>query len=217
MCGSNLFESGAFYRSRAGIEHPDVQLHFIPGAVEGQLDFLPHHAFQLHVGTLRPSSRGTLRLRSADPSDEPLIDPNFFAEKEDVVDMRNALRLADELVHTDSFAPYRGDRLGPAPGLDLEDDDAVDAWIRASGHSAYHLSCTCAMGSVVDTEGRVMGTEGLRVVDSSIMPSMTSGNLNAPTIMLAEKCADAILGVPPLPREEDAAWFTHDDWRNEQR
>jgi choline dehydrogenase len=221
VCASNQFETGAFFRSAAGVRHPDVQVHFIPGAVLGQLEFLPHHAFQLHVGTLRPTSRGQLRLSSADPKAEPLIDPNFLATEEDRRDMRNAVRLSDEVVQTPAFAPFRGERLAPSPGvitgsIAASSDEALDAWIRSSGHSAYHLSCTCAMGQVVDARGRVMGAQGLRVVDASIMPSMTSGNLNAPTIMLAEKLADDILGKQPLAREEEP-YFVHPRWQTEQR
>ncbi|CAE8655260.1 unnamed protein product, partial [Polarella glacialis] len=100
---------------------------------------------------------------------------------------------------------------------DFNSDDSVDAWIRQNGHSGYHLSCTCAMGKVVDAEGKVLGLEGLRIADASIMPSMTSGNLNAPTIMLAEKIADNIRGATPLPADEEADWHVPTDWQTSQR
>ncbi len=215
LCASNLFETGAFIRSDAGIEHPDIQYHFIPAAVLGQLDVLPHHAFQIHVGTLRPTSRGSVDLASADPKDAPLIDPNFLNTEKDIADMRKAVRLADEIIQQPAFQSYKGARLAPGPELDLENDDAVDAWVRSSSHSAYHLSCTCAMGKVVDTSGRVFGVDSLRVVDASIMPSMTSGNLNSPTIMLAEKLADNILGKEPLRNEQP--FFVHPEWETKQR
>jgi choline dehydrogenase len=216
ICASNQFETGAFIRTDAGIKHPDIQYHFIPGAVLGQLDFLPHHAFQIHVGTLRPTSRGSIRLKSADPKDAPLIDPNFLATDQDVADMRKAVKLADEIIQQPAFAPYKGERLAPSPDIGMMDDDAIDEWVRSSSHSAYHLSCTCAIGRVVDAEGRVMGVDALRVVDASIMPSMTSGNLNAPTIMLAEKMADHILGDKPLEPEVES-YFVDELYESKQR
>lgn len=219
IAASNQFEIGGFIRSRAGVEHPDIQYHFIPGAVVGQKDFLPYHAFQVHVGTLRPQSRGTLRLASKDPTVPPLIDPNFFHHEADVIDMSNAARLADEIIQQKAFDDYRGARFRPE--LDehddiLKSDERLNDWMRESSHSAYHPSCSCAMGKAVDSQGKVYGTEALRVVDASIMPSMTSGNLNAPTIMLAEKIADRIVGRDPLPKEE-LPFYVHPNWKTEQR
>mmetsp|Transcript_53358 Transcript_53358/g.159241 ORF Transcript_53358/g.159241 Transcript_53358/m.159241 type:complete len:590 (-) Transcript_53358:272-2041(-) len=216
MSATNHFEVGGFIRSAPGRPHPDVQYHFIPGCVVGQLEFLPEHGYQAHCGTMRPTSRGTLKLASKDPRDAPLIDPNFLATPEDVEDQRNALRLTMEIMEQQAFKPFVLRRYSPDERVDLDDDSAVDAWIRENSHSGYHLSCTCAMGDVVDEQGRVLGMEGLRVVDASIMPSMTSGNLNAPTIMIAEKIADAIRGVA-LPAEEDAGWFEPADWQTSQR
>merc|ERR1712050_12249 len=115
-----------------------------------------------------------------------------------------------------AFDEFRKSPLNPTADLDIDNDAAVDAWIRQNSHSGYHLSCTCAMGSVVDEEGKVLGVEGLRIADASIMPSMTSGNLNAPTIMLAEKIADAVRGVR-LPPKEDASWHLPVYWETEQR
>mmetsp|Transcript_10804 Transcript_10804/g.14089 ORF Transcript_10804/g.14089 Transcript_10804/m.14089 type:complete len:589 (+) Transcript_10804:197-1963(+) len=216
ICSSNLFETGAFIRSDAGVEHPDIQYHFIPGCVVGQLDFLPQHGFQIHVGTLRPTSRGELTLKSSDPKESPNIDPNFLSTEEDISDMRKAVRLADELVQQPVFAAYKGERFSPSPSASLGEDEVIDEWVRSSSHSAYHLSCTCAMGKVVDENGSVYGVSGLRVVDASIMPSMTSGNLNAPTIMLAEKISDHINGMNPLP-ESSLEYFTPDNWKSSQR
>lgn len=204
-CASNHFEIGGFIRSSARQTHPDIQFHFIPGAVEGQSKFQPQHAFQVHVGTLRPKSRGKLTLVSTDPYQPPLIDPNYYSEPSDLADMRTALRHAEEIVQQTPFHAYRGDRIAPGPLVNMANDQAVDAWLLAATHSAYHLSCTCAMGRVTDCWGRVLGTQRLRVVDASIMPSLTSGNINAPTVMLAEKIADDIKGLPPLPKEH-LAW-----------
>mmetsp|Transcript_433 Transcript_433/g.566 ORF Transcript_433/g.566 Transcript_433/m.566 type:complete len:487 (+) Transcript_433:2944-4404(+) len=216
ICASNQFETGAFIRTDAGVEHPDIQYHFIPGCVVGQLDFLPHHGFQIHVGTLRPTSRGSIELDSNDPKQAPLIDPNFLGTEKDMEDMRKAVRLADEVIQQPAFAAYKGDRLAPEPQIDVAtNDDAIDDWIRNSSHSAYHLSCTCAIGRVVDENGSVDGVDSLRVVDASIMPSMTSGNLNAPTIMLAEKLSDNILGKS-LPAEHEP-WYVAKDWQTKQR
>lgn len=216
MSATNHFEVGGFIRSGPGRRHPDVQYHFIPGCVVGQLDFLPEHGYQAHCGTMRPTSRGSVRLASADPREAPLIDPNFLATPEDVEDQRNAFRLTVEILSQKAFEPFVKEPFSPKRGFDIGDDAAVDAWIRQNSHSGYHLNGTCAIGRVVDSQGRVLGLQGLRVVDASIMPSMTSGNLNAPTIMLAEKLADAVRGVQ-LPPEEDAAWFEHADWRHAQR
>lgn len=197
---SNHFEVGGFIRSRPAVPHPDLQFHFIPGVVTGQLDFLPEHGFQAHCGTMRPTSRGTLKLASADPFAAPLIDPNFLETEEDRADLRAGLRLTLEIMEQPALKEFRLSRLSPDPAyIDRKSNTEVDAWIRKSSHSGYHLSCTCAMGRVVDSEGKVLGLEGLRVADASIMPSMTSGNLNAPTIMIAEKIADSIRGVAPLP------------------
>lgn len=215
---SNQFEIGGFVRSKAGIEHPDIQYHFIPGCVLGQLDFLPEHGFQVHVGTLRPTSRGTVKLASKDPLQAPLIDPNYFETEEDVVDMRNALRLADEVIQQKAFSEYRGERIRPTlVECDIKDDKKVDEWLKESSHSAYHPSCSVAMGRAVDSQGRVLGAKNLRVVDASIMPSMTSGNLNSPTIMIAEKIADNILGKTPLPRITDAPYYVNENWQTKQR
>lgn len=216
MSATNHFEVGAFIRSAPGKEHPDVQYHFIPGCVVGQLDFLPHHGYQAHCGTMRPTSRGTVRLASTNPADAPLIDPNFLATEDDVVDHRNAFRLTCEILRQKAFEPFVLQPFSPEEGFDVGNDAVVDAWVRQNSHSGYHLSCTCAMGTVVDEDGRVNGIEGLRIADASIMPSMTSGNLNGPTIMLAERIADAVRGVS-LPPQEDAEWYTPSDWENKQR
>lgn len=213
---TNHFEVGGFIRSAPGVPHPDVQYHFIPGCVVGQLEFLPEHGYQAHCGTMRPTSRGTLSLASADPGDAPLIDPNFLATEKDVVDQRNAFRLTMEIMSQPAFKPFAKSLFSPEPEVDVDNDEHVDAWIRRNSHSGYHLSCTCAMGRVVDAEGRVFGVQGLRVADASIMPSMTSGNLNAPTVMLAEKVADAVLGTQ-LPPDENATWFQPPDWETKQR
>eukprot|EP00439_Symbiodinium_sp_Y106_P032939 s4739_g3.t4 len=138
------------------------------------------------------------------------------AQCEDRIDMRAGLRLTVELMEQSALSDFKLRRYAPAD-LDLDSDEAVDSWIRSSSHSGYHLSCTCAMGKVVDATGRVNGLEKLRIVDASIMPSMTSGNLNAPTIMMAEKIADDICGRDALPPAEDASWYVPSDYESLQR
>eukprot|EP00697_Spironema_sp_BW2_P014265 gnl/Spiro4/4667_TR2325_c0_g1_i1.p1 gnl/Spiro4/4667_TR2325_c0_g1~~gnl/Spiro4/4667_TR2325_c0_g1_i1.p1 ORF type:complete len:605 (-),score=104.94 gnl/Spiro4/4667_TR2325_c0_g1_i1:19-1833(-) len=198
-CASNHFEVGGFIRSRPGLSQPNLQYHFIPACVVGQLDFLPQHGFQAHVGTMRPESRGSVRLASRNPRTAPLIDPNYLATPQDVTDMRTAVRLTAEMFEQSAcWDRYRQRRYDPLPEDDLSTDAAVDAWVRRKAQSAYHPSCSVAMGHAVDNEGRVFGVDGLRVVDASIMPFVVSGNLNAPTIMVAEKMADHIRGLTPL-------------------
>ena len=201
MGASNHFEAGGFIRSKAGVEHPDLQYHFFPMAVryDGQS---PNnsHGFQAHVGSMRSQSRGWVKLRSSDPLDTPLIRFNYMSKEEDWQEFRAGVRLTREIFAQDAFASFRGEEL--SPGKDIQSDEEIDAYLKDAVESAYHPSCTCKMGSddmsVVDENCRVRGLQGLRIVDSSIMPSIVSGNLNAPTVMMAEKAADIIKGVDPL-------------------
>jgi choline dehydrogenase len=209
VAASNHFEVGGFIRTTTAMPHPDVQYHFIPACVDGQLDIISTHGYQAHVGTMRPTSRGSIGVLSADISVPPEIDPQFLATEDDVVDMRRAVRHTAAILAQPSLDPFRGPRLSLTDAI-LADDAALDAWIRARSHSAYHLCSTCAMGDVVDGDGRVLGTEGLRVADASIMPDLPSGNLNAPTVMLAEKIADAIRGRRLPPSSAEWVQPTHD-------
>ena len=216
---SSHLEAGGFIRSAAGVEHPDIQFHFLPALVEdhgrakGRM-----HAFQAHVGTMRPLSRGWIELRSADPRQHPLIEPNYLAEQQDRIDLRACVRLTREIFAQPAFDRYRGREL--RPGAEVTSDTAIDAFVRARADSAYPPCCTCRMGmddlAVVDPACRVSGLGGLRVVDASIMPSMVSGNLNAPTIMLAEKAADLILERTPPPPAGVPVWVDP-EWRTRQR
>lgn len=201
---TNHFESGAFIRRNDSVRHPDLQYHFLPMAVsyDGRAA-ADGHGYQAHVGPMRPTSRGRVALRSSDPRQAPSILFNYMATAGDREEMRDAVRITRDILAQRAFAPFRGPELAPGPGV--RSDAEIDAFVRAKAESAYHPSCTCRMGSdegaVVDGEARVHGTRGLRVVDASIMPSIVSGNLNAPTIMMAEKLADTIRGVPPLAPE----------------
>ncbi|ESO87793.1 hypothetical protein LOTGIDRAFT_179199 [Lottia gigantea] len=198
-------ESGGFIRSKPGITHPDIQYHFLPSTVNDHGRKIgPCHAYQLHVGTLRAGSRGHLKLRSRNPKDHPKIVANYFSDPDDIVDMRNSVHLSREIFAQKAFDEFRGPEL--APGEGVKSDKEIDEFLRNMADSAYHPSCTCKMGgewdrmAVVDNQGRVHGLKGLRVVDASIMPSIASGNLNSPTIMIAEKIADRILDKAPLPK-----------------
>ncbi len=218
---SNHFETGGFIRSRAGISYPNIQFHFLPLAVSYDGSSLANeHGFQAHVGPMRSRSRGWVRLRSAEARDKPRIQFNYMSHPEDWEEMRACVRLTREIFAQKAFDPYRGREI--QPGTQVQSDADIDAFVRRKVESAYHPSCTCRMGSpqdplaVVDPQARVIGVEALRVVDSSIMPSITTGNLNAPTIMLAEKAADHIRGVPLLA-PSTAGFYTAPEWQTRQR
>lgn len=209
---SNHFEAAAFVRSRAGVEYPDVQYHFLPAAIryDGKAA-AKTHGFQAHVGPMRSKSRGNVTLASPDPWAAPKIRFNYMAHEEDWADFRHCIRLTREIFSQPAFAPYRGREI--APGEEATSDEALDDFIREHVESAYHPCGTCRMGvpddpmSVVDPELRVIGVEGLRVACSSVFPRITNGNLNAPSIMVGEKAADHILGRPLLPPSNQEPWI----------
>jgi choline dehydrogenase len=218
---TNHFEAAGFIRSRAGIRYPDIQYHFLPlaAAYDGSA-LATEHGFQAHVGPMRSRSRGHVRLRTRDPHDQPRIQFNYMSHADDWTEMRAAVRLTREIFAQRAFDPYRGREISPGAGV-VSDDD-IDTFIRDTVESAYHPSCSCRMGryddplAVVDPETRVIGLERLRVVDSSIMPSITTGNLNAPTIMIGERAADLILGRPSLS-PSNAPYFVAANWESAQR
>ncbi|HEY3654958.1 MAG TPA: choline dehydrogenase [Steroidobacteraceae bacterium] len=218
---TNHFETCGFIRSRPGIAYPDIQYHFLPMAVAYDGSTLAQeHGFQAHVGPMRSKSRGWVRLASANPLDKPRILFNYLSQPDDWTEMRACVRLTREIFAQASFDRYRGREI--QPGAEVQTDEQIDAFIRAKVESAYHPSCSCKMGSaqdsmaVVDPETRVYGLEGLRVADSSIMPSVTTGNLNAPTIMIAEKAADHIVGKG-MVAPEDAPFYCASNWQSAQR
>lgn len=218
---SNQFESAAFIRSRAGIEYPDIQYHFLPMAVryDGKAA-AEGHGFQAHVGPMRSTSRGAVTLTSADPKAAPSILFNYMSRDQDWQDFRTCIRLTREIFAQDAFTPFNGGEI--QPGKDVQSDAELNSFIKEHVESAYHPCGTCKMGAaddpmaVVDPECRVIGVEGLRVADSSIFPSIPNGNLNAPSIMVGEKASDHILGRTPLPASNVEPWI-HPDWQTQQR
>lgn len=218
---TNHFESCAFIRSRAGLKWPDIQYHFLPAAMryDGQSAF-DGHGFQVHVGPNKPVSRGFVHIQSADPAVPPKIKFNYLSALADIEDWRQCIRLTREILSQPALTPYRGEEI--QPGSTIQSDEEIDAWVRQHVESAYHPSCSCKMGSkkdplaVLDEQCRVRGISGLRVVDSSAFPVITNGNLNAPTIMLAERVSDMILDKPLLPSAEAPVWIAN-NWEQEQR
>lgn len=217
---SNNFESCGFIRSRAGIEYPDIQFHFLPMAVryDGQAA-AEGHGFQAHVGPMRSPSRGAVTLASSDPKEAPNIFFNYMSTEQDWIEFRTAVRLTREIFQQDAFKPFVKHEI--LPGASAQSDEDIDEFIREHAESAYHPCGTCRMGAatdkqaVVDPECRVIGVDGLRVADSSIFPQITNGNLNAPSIMVGERASDLILGKS-LPQDERAPWI-HPNWQAAQR
>jgi len=200
---SNHFEAGGFIRSHDDFLWPNLQFHFLPIAVNyNGTDPIKIHSFQAHVGSMRSLSRGRVRLKSRNPHDPPLIQFNYMADTSDWRELRAGIRITREIMAQPAMAAYCGEEISPTS--DISSDTDLDDFIRARAETAYHPCGTNAMGhhamAVVDGQGLVHEVEGLRVVDASIMPQIITGNLNAPTIMMAEKIADKIRGRAPLPR-----------------
>ena len=191
---SNL-EIGGFIRTNEMVDYPNMQYHFFPSLVIDHGRQNPScHAFQAHVGPMRPTSRGFVKLKSSNPIDSPRIQFNYMQTEHDLNEMREGIKIARNIFHQKAFDHYRGKEI--SPGENINSDDGLNNFIRSKGDTAYHPSCTCKMGnddmSVVDKNLKVYGVEKLRVVDASIMPNIVSGNLNATTVMIAEKASDLI-------------------------
>ncbi|SDI74848.1 choline dehydrogenase [Pseudomonas panipatensis] len=200
---SNQFEAGGFIRTRPEFEWPNIQYHFLPVAINyNGSNAVKEHGFQAHVGSMRSPSRGRIHVTSRDPRKYPSILFNYMSTEQDWQEFRDGIRITREIMSQPALDPYRGREL--SPGLDRKSDAELDAFVREHAETAFHPSCSCKMGeddmAVVDGQGRVHGMQGLRVVDASIMPLIITGNLNATTIMIAEKIADRIRGRQPLPR-----------------
>ncbi len=220
---TNHFEACAFIRSRPGLRWPDLQYHFLPAAMsyDGKAVF-PGHGFQVHVGPNKPRSRGQVAIRSDAPQDAPRILFNYLEHEEDSADWRRAIRLTREIIGQPAMDEFKGDEIQPSLAVGNDNDRDMDAWVRANAQSSYHPSCTCKMGArddpfaVLDEACNVRGIASLRVVDASVFPTITNGNLNAPTIMVAERAADIIKGKPLLASCDVPVWIDP-DWRDRQR
>ena len=216
---TNHFESCAFIRSKPGIKAPDIQYHFLPAAMryDGNAAF-DGHGFQVHVGHNKPESRGRIRIKSSDPLDKPSILFNYLEKESDRQGFRQCVRLTREIISQPAFDRYRGAEIQPGDAVNT--DDEIDTWIRQGVESAYHPSCTCKMGTddmaVVDPQTRVRGMENLRVIDSSIFPTIPNGNLNSPTIMVAERGADLVKDAGMLD-PLDVSVGIPENWQTHQR
>ena len=178
------------------------------------------HGYQVHAGVNKVNSRGSIKINSSDAETKPTILFNYLEDKQDIQDWRDCIRLTREILNQPSLDEFNAGEANP--GGNINSDDEIDAWVRANVESAYHPSCSCKMGdledtmTVVDNEGRVNGIQSLRVIDSSIFPTIPNGNLNGPTIMLAEKMADVVLGKTPLKAMNNDVWIDP-SWKKTQR
>ncbi len=211
ICGSNHFDVVACIRSAPEVDYPDIQLTVSPVAVDDETwSALPLHAFQIHVGLMQAYSRGSIELRSSDPAAPPRILVNYLQDSRDREAMCQGIRMVRQLVEQPAFEALCGEEI--YPGENLQSEEELNQCLTNNTASQWHLSGTARMGlstdngAVVDAEGRVHGVDCLRVVDASIMPVVTNGNTNSPTIMLAEKLSDAILGKPALARIDADLW-----------
>ncbi len=202
---SNHFEGGGFIRGNNTFKYPNLMFHFLPIAVryDGTAP-ASGHGYQVHIGPMYSNSRGSLKVTSGDVRDKPAFTFNYLSTQEDKQEWVEAIAAARNILNQPAFAPFSGGEISPGPTV-ATDVEVLD-WVRKDGETAYHPSCTCRMGvddmSVIDPATmRVRGMQGLRVVDASVMPYVTNGNIYAPVMMLAEKSADIILGKTPLPPE----------------
>jgi choline dehydrogenase len=209
---SNHFEAGGFIRSNDQVDYPNLMYHFLPIAVRYDgTSIAEGHGYQVHIGPMYSDARGRLWITSADPMAPPSFVFNYLSTDQDKREWVEAIRKTREILEQQAFAPYSAGEISPGP--QVETDEQILDWVRKDGETAYHPSCTARMGvdemSVVDPlTMRVHGTEGLRVVDASVMPYVTNGNIYAPTMMLAEKAADIIKGATPLPPDH-APFYRH--------
>jgi len=201
---SNHFEAGGFIRSNDQVAYPNLQFHFLPIAIRYD-GSAPNegHGFQLHVGPVNSDVRGEINIKSANPQEYPSLKFNYLSTEQDRKEWCEAIRCSREIIETEAMSEFRGKEI--APGKDIQTDEEILDFVAREGESAYHLSGTCKMGrdemSVVDADLKVQGIENLRIVDASIMPAVTNGNIYSPVLMIGEKAADLILGNTPLKPE----------------
>ncbi|MFG3019543.1 choline dehydrogenase [Streptomyces sp. NPDC048254] len=211
---TNHFEAGGFCRSNEDVDYPNLMFHFLPVAVryDGSVP-AGGHGYQVHVGPMYSDALGSVKIRSRDPREHPALRFNYLSTEQDRREWVEAVRVARELLNQPALAPYNDGEISPGPSVAT--DEEILAWVAKDGETALHPSCTCKMGtdamSVVDPLTlRVHGVDGLRVVDASVMPYVTNGNIYAPVMMIAEKAADIVLGKEPLPAS-DAVYYRHRD------
>ncbi len=211
---TNHFEGGGFVRSNEDVDYPNLMFHFLPVAIryDGSAP-TDGHGYQVHIGPMYSDSRGTVKIRSTDPTEHPALRFNYLSTDQDRREWVESVRVARQILNQPAFAPYNDGELSPGPSV--ESDEEILDWVRRDAETALHPSCTAKMGtdemSVLDPASlRVHGVEGLRVVDASAMPYITNGNIYAPVMMLAEKAADLILGNTPLAAS-DAPFYRHRD------
>jgi choline dehydrogenase len=205
---SNHFEAGGFIRSNDDVAYPNVMFHFLPIAVRYDGTAPQGHGYQLHVGPMYSDARGSLRITSADPRVKPALRFNYVSTEQDRREWVECVRAARAILDAPAFEPFDGGELSPGPSV--ESDDEILDWVARDAETALHPSCTCAMGPVVDPATmRVHGLDGLRVVDASVFPFVTNGNIYAPTMMVAERAADLIRGNTMLP-PENAPFYKHE-------
>jgi len=211
---TNHFEAGGFARSNGDVAYPNLMFHFLPIAIryDGSAP-AGGHGYQVHIGPMYSDARGTLTLRSADPRVHPAITFNYLSTDQDRREWVEAIRVARSILEAPGFKPFTGGEISPGPSVDT--DEQVLQWVAKDGETALHPSCTAKMGSSSDATAvvdpltmRVHGVEGLRVVDASVFPYVTNGNIYAPVMMLAEKAADLIAGNTPL-EPEDVGFYRH--------
>ncbi|MGH8385414.1 MAG: choline dehydrogenase [Pseudomonas sp.] len=217
---SNQFEAAAYLRSRPGLEYPNFKLEILPLAFQKDT-FTPYEgfSFQIHMSLMRTESRGAVKITSPDPATKPNIKFNYLEAENDIISLREALRLTREIVAQEAFHELRDKEL--EPGIDYQTDEQLDSWIRKAVATAFHPSCTCRMGAagdpmaVVTPDLRVHGIANLRVADASVMPEVIASNTNAPTIMIAEKAADMIKGRTLA--KEHKNYFVSSKWQSSQK
>ena len=210
---TNHFEGGGFLRSNDDVAYPNLMYHFLPIAIryDGSAP-AGGHGYQVHVGPMYSDSRGSVKITSADPAVHPALRFNYLSTPTDRREWAEAIRITRSILNQSAFDEFNGGELSPGPAVST--DEQILQWVARGSETALHPSCTCAMGtgeqSVVDPATmRVHGLQGLRVVDASVMPYVTNGNIYAPVMMIAEKAADLILGNTPLP-PSTAAFYRHE-------
>jgi choline dehydrogenase len=203
---TNHFEAGGFVRSNEDVAYPNLMFHFLPIAIryDGSAP-ASDHGYQVHIGPMYSDARGSVKITSTDPAVHPALRFNYLSTDQDRREWVEAIRVGRSILNQAAFDPFNAGELSPGPSVDT--DEEILAWVAKDAETALHPSCTCRMGtdelSVVDPDTmRVHGTQGLRVVDASVMPYVTNGNIYAPVMMVAEKAADLILGATPMPAEK---------------